>query len=179
MTELAHELFDDGATPAQPESIQQRLQRARQDIAENRTYDIDIPGYDGNLYGRYKLLDGPALNRIAQNVTKTIKDKAERGMAASIDTLVTACVEMRVRDGGRDLSLAEVIGEEEPVRYDMRLAEFLDFHTDLGEHPSARSVLRATFVGNDVAIGAHNQRLSRWMMGNGVSVDEELLADFG
>ena len=177
MTDSAHELFEE--QPETSGSIKDKLQARRVEIADNRTYDLDIPGYNGDLYAVYKLLDGQRLNQIAQTVSKTTRDRAERGITAAIDTLVVACKELRVRDEGRDLSVSEVAGLESEVRYDSQLAAFLGFSGELSDTPTAREVLRKVFVDNEIAIAAHNQRLSRWMMGNGVSLDEELLEDFG
>jgi hypothetical protein len=175
----ATELFDENAGTEQPGSLRDRLLARRKEISENRTVDIDLPGYDGLLYVRYHLLDGPRLNEIATKVIKTTKDRAERGLLAAIDTLIAATVEFRVRDGGRDKALAEEIGDSDlPVGWDQRLARWLEIEDDIDPNRPARSIVLSVFLYNDVAIAAHNQKLSRWMMGNNVSVDEELMEAF-
>lgn len=176
----ATELFDDSSGPEQPVSLRDRLLARRKEISENRTVDIDLPGYDGLLYVRYGLLDGPRLNEIATKVIKTTRDRAERGLLAAIDTLIAATVEFRVRDGNRDQSLAEAIGDgnDLPVKWDQRLAAWLEIQDDIDASAPARSIVLSVFLFNDVAIAAHNQRLSRWMMGNDVSIDEELMEAF-
>lgn len=160
-----------------PLSLQERLAGIRKDKAENRTYDIDIPGYDGELFGRYKLLDEHKIAQLVNTARKTTKDPVERGIAAASDVLINALIELWVRDEGREIRLAEVMGLENPVRFDLHLAEFLKFKDELGETPNARGVLRKLFIDNGLAIGAHSQRLQRWMTTNGVELSEEILGE--
>lgn len=173
----------EGEVEAGGRSLKDRLAQRREDILANRFKDIDLPGYDGMVYGRYRLLDGTKLNNIAENVIRTIKQeqKAERGLAAAIDTLAAALIEVRVRDDGRDMSLAEHLGEDEGavVRFDVKLADFMGFKDQLSETPRVRDIVKEVFLNNEVAIMAHNQQLSRWMMTNGVDVETELMQDFG
>ena len=181
MSEAAADLFEpDIEQTVGGSSLKERMAQRREEILKNRFYDQDLPGYDGMVYGRYRLLDGEKLNQIAENVIRTIKaeQKAERGLAAAIDTLSASLIEIRVRDEGRDTSLAEHLGEDSPVRFDKKLAEFMDFSDSLGDTPRVRDIVREVFLNNEVALMAHNQRLSRWMMSNGVDIQSELMEDF-
>lgn len=168
---------DGGAELNLSPSIRDALVAQREHNASHRTHDIDVPGYDGKLFCRYKLLDSKRLNGIGERVMKTIREKEERALAGALDTLIAACDEFFVRYNGEEIALSEVIGQEEPVRYDVALATFLKFEGELPETPTARSVALALFLNNEVAIAAHNHLLSRWMMGNESEVDLELLED--
>ena len=156
-------------------SIRDALVARREHIAANRFIDLDIPGYDSRLFCRYGLVDAKRLNAIGERITKTIRERDERALAAALDTLIAACDEFFVRHNGREIPLREVIEQDEPVRYSTELAEFLKFDTELPETPTARSVCKALFMDNEIAIAAHNHQLSRWMMGNETDVFQEML----
>lgn len=158
-------------------SIRDALVAKREHNAAHRTTDLDIPGYEGKLFCRYKLLDSKRLNSIGDRVMKTMRENDERALAGALDTLIAACDEFYVRYEGREIPLREVIGQEEQVRYDSALATFLKFEGELPETPTARSVAMALFLNNEIAIAAHNHSLSRWMMGNEAEVDAEFLGD--
>lgn len=158
-------------------SIRDVLVAKREHNAAHRTTDLDIPGYEGKLFCRYKLLDSKRLNNIGDRVMKTMRENDERALAGALDTLIAACEEFYVRYEGKEFPLREVIGQEEPVRYDSALATFLKFDGELPETPTARSVALALFLNNEIAIAAHNHALSRWMMGNEAEIDEEFLGD--
>ena len=158
-------------------SIRDSLVARRQHHAEHLTFDLDIPKYDGKLFCRYKLLDSKRLNNIGERVIKTIRERDERALAGALDTLIASCDEFFVRHEGREIPLREVIGQEEPVRYDAALAKFLKFEGELPETPTARTVVMALFLDNEVAIAAHNHQLSRWMMGSETDSDGEFFED--
>ena len=158
-------------------SIRDALVAKREHNAAHRTTDIDIPGYDGKLFCRYNLLDSKRLNSIGDRVMKTMRENDERALAGALDTLIAACQEFYVRYEGKEHPLRDVVGQEEPVRYDSALADFLKFRDELPETPTARSVVLALFLSNEIAIASHNHQLSRWMMGNEAEVDEEFLGD--
>lgn len=163
----------DGLEPTQEDSVADRLRKARQSVAEQTTKDLDIPGYNGELFCKYRLLDSRDLKSISDHVTSTIRDREEQILAAGCDTLIRACDEFWVRDKGKEIPVRELFDppREFPVRYDMQLAEILGYDDKLPEPPTARSVCLGLFGDNEIALAAHNTDLSRWIMGKGNEVD--------
>lgn len=158
-------------------SVMDLLRHRRQLRAQEITHDIDIPGYGGDLFARYHLIDGKQLNAIASRIQKTERDPAGRNLLASVDVMVAACDGLYARDRGVERGLHEILGEETPVRYDVRLAQFLGFEGELGDAPTARGVVLALFNGNDLAVMSHSSRLQRWTMGAENELDEEFLGE--
>jgi hypothetical protein len=163
----------DGMEAPQEESVADRLRKARKTVAEQHFFDIDIPGYNGELFCKYRLLDSRDLKSISDHVTSTIRDPDERLIAAGCDTLIRACDEFFVRDKGREVPVKDImdIPRELPVRYDLHLAEFLGYADKLPDPPTARSVCLGLFGNNEIALAAHNSDLARWIMGRGNQVD--------
>jgi hypothetical protein len=165
-------VFDDIEAP-QEESVSDRLRRARQTVAEQTTIDLDIPGYNGELFCKYRLLGSNDLKSISDHIVQTIRNQEERMIAAACDVLIRACDEFWVRDKGREIPVREVIDppREFPVRFDMQLAEFLGYAEVLPDPPTARSAVLGLFGNNEIALAAHNSDLARWTMGKGNEVD--------
>jgi hypothetical protein len=177
---MEHELDIDPLNPPDIEdglgSIQDRLAKRREAVAQNKVHDIDIPGYDGELFCRYRLLSGDEVQSITVKVSKQSGDRSEKMLAIVCDNLIAACQEFWVRDNGngKEIPVRGFLDLEEPVRYDMNLAKFLQFNDELPEPATARAVVLALFGGNDLAIDGHGSRLMRWMMGNNVELDNQL-----
>jgi hypothetical protein len=168
---------DDDGLDGQSPSIGERLRRKRTLIAEQKTHDIDIPGYEGELFCRYRLISGPDVDKIVKRVRATVQDKSQRQTVAIQDTLIEACEEFWLREDGREYPLREhpdVANHDIPVKYDGKLAEFLAFADELSERRGAREVVLGLFGGNDLAMAAHGTRLSQWMTRLGTEVDFEL-----
>lgn len=163
--------------PPGNESISDRLRKRRQEVAEATTIDVDIPGYDGELFARYRRMNSKQLNKIVTQATKIHKDRAEAATWATCAMLADACEEffLRIEERG-EVPVREIVGIDTPVRYDQDLAELLGFKGDLPDPPTATSVVLGVFVGNDMAMAAHSQRLSRWMLTNEAETDIELLS---
>lgn len=158
-------------------SVVDMLRRRRQALASETTTDLDIPGYGGELFARYHLIDGKQLNAIATKVQKTEREASARALFASIDVLIAACDGLYIRDHGVEKGVHEVMGEDTPVRYDQRLAEFLQYEGALGANPTARGVVLGLFGNNELAILTHSGNLQRWMMGLEAQNDEEFLGE--
>ena len=165
-------VFDDIETPHE-ESVSDRLRRARQTVAEQTTVDLDIPGYNGELFCKYRLLGSNDLKSISDHVIQTIRNQEERMIAAACDVLIRACDEFWVRDKGREVPVKDLleIPRELPVRYDMYLANFLGYAEMMPEPATARAVCLGLFGSNEIALAAHNSDLARWTMGKGNEVD--------
>jgi len=162
--------------PQAEESVIDRLRKQRKAVAEEHFRDIDIPGYNGELFCRYNLLESKDLKEVQTVIQKTIRDPEERLIAAGCDILIRGCQEFWVRDKGKEIPVRELLepSREFPVRYDSFLAEFLGFREHLPDPPTARSVVLGLFGGNEISMAAHNADFARWMMGRGTEVDAEL-----
>lgn len=165
-------IFETMETP-QEESVSDRLRKARKTVAEQHFFDIDVPGYNGELFCKYRLLDSRDLKSISDHITSTIRDRDEQILAAGCDTLIRACDEFWVRDKGREIPVRELLDEprELPVRYDMQLAEYLGYAEFLPDPPTFRAVVLGLFGNNEIALASHNNDLARWIMGKGNEVD--------
>jgi hypothetical protein len=152
------------------ESILTRLRRQRKSIAENQFIDLDLPMYNGEIFVRYRLLDGSEIDGIGQKVRSQTANRSERMLAQVLDTLILACQEIWVRDNGKEMPLRqhpEFTGDGDvPVRFDKSFAEFLDFEAD-----RSRDVVLGIFGGNDIAASAHCARLTQWMMQSGADLN--------
>jgi hypothetical protein len=166
----------DGFGDEQESSVIERLRQQRKVVAEQHSTDIDIPGYNGNLFCRYRLLESKDLKSISDHIQKTIRDPEERIIAAGCDTLIRACEEFWVRDNGKEIPVRNLLepSREFPVRYDTYLATFLGYEDFLPDPPTARAVVLGLFGGNEISLAAHNSYVARWMMGRGTEIDQEL-----
>jgi hypothetical protein len=168
--------FDELEPPKQ-ESVIDRLRNKRREVAEDHFKDIDVPGYSGELFCRYNLLESKDLRSIGELIRKTIRNREEQAIAAGCDTLIKACQEFWVRDNGREIPVKELLDPPRPdfpVRYDIYLAEFLGYKEHLPDPPTPRSVVLGLFGGNEISMATHNADLARWMMGRGTELDDEL-----
>jgi hypothetical protein len=161
--------------PDHAPTFRDRVKQQREEVAADKWHDIDVPGYNGDLFVRYRLLSGDDIDEINQRVRQTVKGRSEQLLAVTLDNLIAACDEVWVRDEGRELPLREhetYTGPHDlPVKFDAALADYLEFTNELPDPPTARSVLLALFGGNDLAISAHGARLIQWMMKAGRDMD--------
>ena len=157
------------------DSIVGRLRRAAQEAAEDKYTDIDIPGYGGELFCRYRLLSSFEIDQIVKR-SRNSSGRSEQLMNNVLDNVITACEELCLRENGEDIPLRqhpEYDGDRDiPVRYDGNLARFVML--EIEGPPSARKVVLALFGNNDIAVSHHAAILSRWMMRSSSEIDELL-----
>lgn len=158
---------DDEVRPLGKESITSRLRKAAQEAADDKTTDIDIPGYNGELFCRYRLLTGEELDNIVKK-NREDSPRSEQLRNVTLDNLITSCQEFWLREEGKEIPIRqhpEYDGDRDvAVRYDASLAGFLACNL---REPSARQVVLAVFGNNDIAVSAHAARVSTWMMKGG------------
>lgn len=159
---------DNGAAPS---NAFDRLKARRRKLAEDKTLDLPVQGYGGDLVVRYKLLDWDTLNEIETKALRSDNPRAE--LYGQMDTLIAACDMVLIKaDGDKEPRPAHEADPSlgEPLRFDERLADKLGF-----EAKSAREVLVGVFDGNETAIPPIYQALSRWLSGARAQVDEEFI----
>lgn len=170
MTEVMDELA--GVAPAKGNSsLLDGLRKSRRDTLEDTTKKFEIPGYQGDLFAEYRILEPKELERLGKKVMREFKkSRADVVLYGAIDSLAAACECIYVRNEVGELQpLHEIRGEEFPVVFDDRLAETLGFESN----GTARSVVYDAFCQRDMAIIKQNIDLSNWLSGIEAPLGEE------
>lgn len=178
-----HEQGTNGATdaveptkPAEPTSHLSRLRAKRDEKLADKHIDIEIPGYDGELWCRYRPVSWDDLKKIGEKVERM--KHARKELLGFCDVLIAACDSFLVREEpGAELEPLNP-DDPEPIRYDQRLADALGFTPN--QPGSARSIVLGTFglaVSPELAITAQHNELGEWMEGANVEADEETLGE--
>lgn len=143
-----------------PNSILASLREKRAKAATNKTVDIAIPGYRGDLVARYHLLDPLVEGKvIGERMKREFPDDEDKmTYYALVDTLIAACDGLYLRNTEGVLEAIDPEGDGDACCYDSRLAAGLGIESD-----SARKTLLAVFNGNKVAVTQHSMRLQQWM----------------
>ena len=171
-TDVAYGVMEDEPDdPARPDSLLERLREDRLALASAESTTIEIPGYDGELVCRYRLMEASQLEKIARRAAKLPRER--RNLAVTMDSLSAACIEFETidhRNGGDAGKLAE--NGDDPIRYDDRLAEALGYTAK-----SAREAVLGLFGGNEIAVLTHGAQLARWWSDASEDVDEDFLGN--
>jgi hypothetical protein len=158
-------------------SMMDSLRRKHQELTEGVTIDIPIPGYNGALVARYRVLDvKEELGKINAKVRHEFRSLGEIALYATIDVLIAACEGMYYNDGDKLRPLSESFGDDVPVRYDDRLAEFLALDLSEASGSYARETVRQTFGENEPALIEHGRQLNVWMTDTSRSATGDFLA---
>ncbi len=165
------------AKPAGAASLMDSIRAKHQGIVDSKETTIPLPGYDGLLVAKYRLLNVKGeLGAIGRKVEKAYKTVAEQGLYGTIDTMIMACIEiLTTKEDGTLVPLSEFFGEDVPIRYDARLADFVGLLQDV-ENKTARQVVFAVFGDNEPMILEHGRKLSGWMRDTTRDVDDDFLA---
>lgn len=156
-----------------------QLRDQRQKLGKNRKpLVLEIPGYDGMLAARYKMVDWETAKNIGE---KTLKSKHPRKeLLAQCSLILFACDEILMKDVDgdgklkpfRDLTLPEAVTPEigeEGVDWNSDVLDLV-FGLDPKPNTSRERVLR--IFNNDLAVAAHHQELTEWLQGDTVEDDE-------
>lgn len=155
-----------------PQNLIDQIRAKRQELLENTTCFISIPGYEEiGLVAQYRMMTAKEIETIASK-SKKDKDKVRRGMNIAIDTLIEACGGLYlIREDGAAIPF-DPNKRGMALGYEKELADFLGF-----EAVAARQVLRGLFGESDTMISGHAVKLQRWFMNTSRDADEELLGD--
>lgn len=146
-----------------------QMKQKRQRIRDERHYDLDIPGYNGDLVSRHKPLDWEVMKQIGERASKMNHPKKE--LAGHADIIAQSCIGVFARNKGELVPFGEIIGQPDmTVRFDPTLANAFDFHAR-----SAREVVYGIF-NDELAITAAYGKLDEWM-GDTDREDDELFND--
>jgi hypothetical protein len=157
------------------ESVLDRLKAKRERIRLKKEIDLDIPGYDGELVGRFKRMPWEQLKKIAENADASRSNRKE--LNGHADVLATACEVLLIRrelDGKEVLTpLQELFPDDfggNPARFDERLAKWLGLEID--GNRTARKVVLAVYA-NDLAVTAMHNDLGEWMQSSKSEEDKD------
>lgn len=152
-------------------SIRDQIRAEREAIASEKTLDLLVPGYSGLLAVRYRSIS----DREMEGYAKRLQKDGDVGIRAGYDLLIEACEAILVRMDTSDEF--EVLEDDngDAVKFDVRLAEFLDV-----EAASARETVAATFSPEGVqSLAAVDQAgaVLAWLQGKSSEIDPSLLGN--
>lgn len=130
------------------------LRKAYKEKTDQVTIDMEIPGYDGLLYCRYRLLSLEEMTGITKNDRGKITATNLSLNASSI--LATCCVQFMYRESPGE-ELQPLLWDGNPVKYDKELATAIGFEGD-----NAHEVALGLFSNNDLALVAHASDVTNW-----------------
>lgn len=167
--------------PTQRRGLEERLRRRREAIgAQDRSIDLDVPGYGGDLLVRYGMIEGgwDVIKKIGERVQKSKNPRAE--LLAACDTLVFACKGIYVRqDSGAIEPLDDPAAEAAPTFGEPdRIGSVLGFSSrDAQQNPiTARQCVLRMF-NNELAVQAQYVELSQWLQDANTEDDGEFLGE--
>lgn len=168
----------DRATTPASSSLRERIAARRRNLQGKRTLLLPIPGFQEELWVRFKPVPWEILEKIAN---KTEKSKSRRKLLhAQADTLVAACDEVLVmpQNGETEADLKRIqdldpeFSDNEPnIRFDQELAKYLVI--DDARIDSARDVLYAV-IPDGMALAVFHNEVADWQQSADVDVDNEL-----
>lgn len=153
-------------------SVLDRVRARRAEVMAERTIDLEVPGYDGDLVVRFRPLEGPVFARLAFALNPQAGERMEdrRHSAIYTEALIEGCVEVMVRPapGAPPVPLTE---DPPPVRFEQRLADLLGF-----EAKTARDVVRGVY-GREAAMVQHVMALFGFSSDTSLEVDEAVAGE--
>lgn len=172
--------------PAVGGSVLDAVRERRQKAEKRKHITLPVPGWDGGLCVRYRVID-PAASQRAQRALNQLQAGESDELAAALQTLcevlAVACVEMFGRGDDDELvPIREALGGDLaaiPVRYDQRLCDAVGITP---EKQTEGAVVKAVFSDNDghlnvVALTTHAERIGDWMADTSRPVENEILGN--
>lgn len=139
-----------------PGSLVDRLRSRAREVGRERSLDLPVPGWHGELVLRFRPLDVGQLERFVE----ARRTGRASGVSEAIDALATCCVAVLGRDGGRLERLADAAG---PVLIEHRLGVLLGMPIPPEATLTVREVVLGLFGGNAFALGSYVDRMVEWM----------------
>jgi hypothetical protein len=132
-----------------------------------RSLFLDIPSWEGDLIGEYRIVPSTELTRIAERQVRRARQGQVDAVKNDIDIITAANIGLYMRDPES--------GDRVPIEDDYGLVGFDRIATVLGKEEEIKSQADAvryltaerkddgSWEENAVAIGLHAQSVSRWM----------------
>lgn len=161
-----------------PPAIIDNLKKMRMERLKREPKDLEIPGYEGLLWVRYKYVEYEENEELTRRVMNQADKLKSTTISAAADFLANACVEILTPSGEAGAKLRPIDPRQEtPTRFDQHMAGLFDIPVPEGsEGLSAREVVRGVFA-NDYALVEQYIDLSRWLSGVSRGVDTLLLGE--
>lgn len=156
-----------------------RAREQRQAILRKEGLTLRIPGYE-DLRVRYKLMSEKVTEEVAKQVQAAQRsEKGNKVIDAALDFLIAACKVIEVR--GEDGKFEDLVDDQDqPVRFEASLAEFLGFEAETAKEivletfsPEGEDSLRR----NPDAPMDHFQAIALWRRGRVHEIDSDLLGE--
>lgn len=147
-----------------------QLRGKREELKEDHYLDLDIPGYDGMLVGRFRPFPIEKSEKKMREFQK-LAGKAPMLLKAACDTLIDACEQLMIRKEAGTEPVPIDPDVDPPIAFDSRAAELFGFPAQ-----TARQVVIGLFP-TEQSIVALNVEVSRWMQTLQRDTDEELLGN--
>jgi hypothetical protein len=161
-------------------SLMDSLRVKRQEVADTRTVDIPIAGFEEyGLTLQHRYMDVDETRDLGRKIAKEFKgNREDMNLMLVYDQVINSVVKILIRDPGNKklVQLYEADGNTPVTRVD-QLAEYLGWHPDHPENATARAALLFVFGDNEYAIGMHGIKLSRWMGNTAIDIDQEFLGE--
>lgn len=158
-------------TASQRSSLLDQLGEMHEELRTDRHLDLDIPGYEGKLFARFR----PYSIDKSEKKARAMQKRQQRGqpviLEAAIDNIIEACEQLFVRsDDGRELPIDDTV----PVVFEKRLAQMLKF--DDSSINTARDVVIMLFP-TQQSILKISTEIGEWLNTASKEADEGLLGN--
>jgi hypothetical protein len=153
-----------------PNSPKARARALRRKLAGEKELTLVVPGYESLLGVRYHPIPESEWRDVASKIGNV--DDAN-GLEIAIDVMIAACDAIVWRDEPVGDFTVVTDDDDQPIRFDVRLAEWLGF-----EAQTAREVVREVFSpegSKPVSPSVHGDAVAEWMRGNDASINRALL----
>lgn len=127
---------------------------------------LDIPGWDGDMIGEYRIIPAKEMTVIAEGVARKFKANGSDPLIGDLEVIIHSCVGLHVNDPetGKRVPIEDEFGH---VGYG-RIADVLG-RDDITSNADAVKYLTGTrnedgsWETNVTAVNQHAQRIQRWM----------------
>lgn len=168
------------------------IAQRHEEIRSEKTLDLQIPGYEGKMKVRYRLLPEAEMDRLADRIDENTRGAS--GMTVSLeveaDMLVAMCDRVFVREPEQEDAAWQVLEDETgPVRFEGRFAAILKQAGATINDTRARETVLDFFSPREdpsnptsprtqpQAIEAHTNALVLWHRGQKESISRRLLGE--
>lgn len=151
-------------------SLLSQLSELHKEVKKERHLDIDIPGYEGKLFARFRPYEVSKSEKRAKAMARRLEKGQPVALAAACDTIVESCEQIFVRnEKGEELPIDDVV----PVTFEKRLASLLGF--DSPAITEARHVVIELFP-TQQSVLATSIEISTWLNTASRETEDEFLS---
>ncbi len=168
------------------------IAKRHEEIRGEKTLSLQVPGYEGKMQVRYRLLPEAEMDRLADRIDENTRGAT--GMSVSLETeadmLVAMCDRIEVRDPADESAKWQVLEDEAgPVRFEGRFATILPQAGAKVGGARAKEIVLDFFSPREdpenptsprtqpQAIEAHTNALVLWHRGQKESISRRLLGE--